>query len=801
MLRLPHSLPYALTKLIYHSPSSSCITSPFDEAILRVAKDGALKIVSPFVGVSYLERVIGVSNQWELISDIEAWLSSLSCRARPRAWGFIRANLDRIHHCAAIHAKTVIGESLALLGSANLTNTGILARDEMGVLLDDPTLIEELHSWFDQLWQQTAPPVLDETSAYIQWLDQEAQAIASRSKPDALSTPGQRVRTRLATIPRVMQAPIEKPLDLALVAEGLVGTEVRAYDDVAAAIESSLKATGTGLTLRKLIEHTRNSQSLSRTRDLYLALLAFCANHPRTVFSPSTINRMIFQDGQFVHSTATALDLALKPFDAYLAVLIHHLDFDHPRMLPDASQLTHLSAVSPRHYPNLVRSLLSIGLLNYDATAGGYLLSEDFEWPPRYRLFKRATAQWDERLGTYATAQSSGSKLSSPLVLAGSSDPTAYQHIEPRKTAESTSPVLSISTRTNVPDNQADTERASTEKELVSARIRDNAAVADKIYWALLVKVAKQGPALGYISVENLAKSLKPMLTKQVVPYINRVLAGKLQGVPKVFQLTPGEGCVLVQLRNLPAESLALLPQTKRALDLLSDTERASLLNPRAWLQQIPQPASDTPKPVTEARDEQQARIEKERLRQTNIADRVYVALLDHLANLGTVSPQYQNMSEVIDAISPKCQVPLEAVRSVLLGKRKDLPRQFSFEFHPKKRKMHCDIRLIALRDETRDALPKTRQALAAFPAALLRLLYGNRGVKITLQSPIDAREPRPKTKKAKKAKKAPLLPKAEKRIATKITHRTLATVDPHGRTKEVDVVERKKRVLVLEKE
>ena len=111
MSRIPHCIQYALTKLIYHSPSASSIASPFDETILRVAKDGALKIVSPFVGVSYLERVIGVSKEWVLISDIEAWLPSLSCRARPKAWGFIRANLARIHHCAAIHAKTVIGEA------------------------------------------------------------------------------------------------------------------------------------------------------------------------------------------------------------------------------------------------------------------------------------------------------------------------------------------------------------------------------------------------------------------------------------------------------------------------------------------------------------------------------------------------------------------------------------------------------------------------------------------------------------------------------------------------------------------
>jgi hypothetical protein len=133
-------------RLVYHNLSGiSGQSSPFDEAILEVANSNAVSIVSPYIGVDYLQRIIQVSDGWRLISDVEAWLSSLSMRARSKAWLFIRENLDSIHHCSAIHAKVVISQQLAMFGSANLTNTGILGRTEMGILIDNPSMVAELN--------------------------------------------------------------------------------------------------------------------------------------------------------------------------------------------------------------------------------------------------------------------------------------------------------------------------------------------------------------------------------------------------------------------------------------------------------------------------------------------------------------------------------------------------------------------------------------------------------------------------------------------------------------------------------
>ncbi|BAO29053.1 phospholipase D-like domain-containing protein [Sulfuritalea hydrogenivorans] len=127
-----------MAKLLYHSDTDT--ESPFDSAVLRVAFSGPVRIVSPYVGVQYLRRILSVTTDWRMLSDVTEWLRALSTRDRPSAWSFVRENLAQIHHIPDIHAKAVISDSLAVLGSANLTQKGILGRTELGVLLDDKAL-------------------------------------------------------------------------------------------------------------------------------------------------------------------------------------------------------------------------------------------------------------------------------------------------------------------------------------------------------------------------------------------------------------------------------------------------------------------------------------------------------------------------------------------------------------------------------------------------------------------------------------------------------------------------------------
>jgi hypothetical protein len=233
-----------MTRLIYHSTAHFGQISPFDDAVLQVARSGRVRIVSPYIGVSYLARIITLAPDWKLVSDLEEWLKSLSFRARPKAWGFIREHLDQIHHCPAVHAKAVISESLAMMGSANLTNTGILGRIELGILLDDPAAIAELNLWFADLWAQTSPPAVDETSAFVQWLDDEATRVARPTRRLSLSSSANRIRAKLAAlqieIPPAVATTATGALNLDTVAEILIREEQRHFDTLEQATDTAL---------------------------------------------------------------------------------------------------------------------------------------------------------------------------------------------------------------------------------------------------------------------------------------------------------------------------------------------------------------------------------------------------------------------------------------------------------------------------------------------------------------------------------------------------------------------------------
>ena len=60
---------------------------------------------------------------------------------------------DRVRSLAHLHAKVAIGDELAMLGSFNFTEGGFNRNFEMGVLIDDKDIIEDLVEWFDELWQ------------------------------------------------------------------------------------------------------------------------------------------------------------------------------------------------------------------------------------------------------------------------------------------------------------------------------------------------------------------------------------------------------------------------------------------------------------------------------------------------------------------------------------------------------------------------------------------------------------------------------------------------------------------------
>lgn len=392
-----------MTELIYHAAQPS--VSPFDEAILRVARTGPVRIVSPYVGVAYLERIIGICPEWRLLSDVQEWLGALTVQARPRAWQFIRNNLDRIHHCPALHAKAVISDSLAMLGSANLTQYGILGRTELGILLDDPTLVREMASWFERIWTETAPPVADEASAYIQWLDAEAAQAPARRQRVAISSESRKVRARLVELEPVKATERESvPLELSRVAQSMISEAQKYFASAELALEAAInKLLKTGdFTFDSLVEATREGFSQASRREIYLLLLQRVANHPRSVFASATQSRLILSaDGRFSQSTQEVLWPALVPFENFLVSLIELLGFDQASVLPSEEQFELETGFTGRIQVILLAELIECGFLLLEDRPGAlarYQLDQEFGWEDRFKLFPSAKSAWTVKL-------------------------------------------------------------------------------------------------------------------------------------------------------------------------------------------------------------------------------------------------------------------------------------------------------------------------------------------------------------------------------------------------------------------
>lgn len=548
-----------MTKLIYHQPGGSPNTSPFDDAILQVAEQGDVKIVSPYIGISYLQRIIDVSGDWMLISDIEAWLSSLSFRARPRAWRFIRENLDRIHHCPAIHAKTVIGQSLVMLGSANLTNTGILGRTEMGVLLEDPILVDELHDWFDSLWDQTAPPVVDEASAFVQWLDNEAfQQATSKGKRQALTSSSQRVRARLAKVEIFPKLPVETGLDLGSLAHSLVIQEQKHFDSLAESVASTVNELAShGFSFGEFVVRVKAKAGKQSIREIYFALLPHCANHVRSVFADGTINRLILVDGRFIQSTVELISQQLAPFDDFLSYLVRNLDFDESRELLHVTKMERLTGIRALHQEQLISELLECNFLELIDIAGDlteYRLTEDFEWSGRFRLFAKAFHDWSAAKNSTKRLpkESVTALLASDLTHEDGSGMVAWSDIHQRLSATGT--------------------RASPLKRIqdANAELRTRLFRADRIYSFLAKMIKEKGNYLPYQDEEALVLAIHAAIGgKRKV--IRLMVFRTLNGVPKVFLVSfldrTENPCWVRLASNLPKEALQDLPLTRESLE------------------------------------------------------------------------------------------------------------------------------------------------------------------------------------------------------------------------------------------
>ena len=142
-------------KLVYQSAATAADErdTTFERslnAIVETSKE--LRLVSPYLSVEVLENLTNQRDFW-LITDLDA------CGVGDELKDFLYRHKDRIRSVRGVHAKVVLGDNSALLGSANLTRNGLCRRFEMACEIHDGEQLEELRAWFDDLWKRGAKAI------------------------------------------------------------------------------------------------------------------------------------------------------------------------------------------------------------------------------------------------------------------------------------------------------------------------------------------------------------------------------------------------------------------------------------------------------------------------------------------------------------------------------------------------------------------------------------------------------------------------------------------------------------------
>ncbi len=92
---------------------------------------------------------------------------------------FLRRHVDSVREIPGVHAKLVVGDGAALVGSANLTRRAICDRVEMACLIREPALLGELVEWFESIWAAAE----DVGEARLSRLDGSGRPSTSAPKP------------------------------------------------------------------------------------------------------------------------------------------------------------------------------------------------------------------------------------------------------------------------------------------------------------------------------------------------------------------------------------------------------------------------------------------------------------------------------------------------------------------------------------------------------------------------------------------------------------------------------------------
>lgn len=424
-----------MQRLLYHAPDNPNQDSPFDRAIVQVVQGHNVSIVSPYIGLQYLHRLIGLSASWRLISDVLEWLSATPVRERGAVYEFLKTHDGLVHHYPAIHAKTVVSRVGAYTGSANLTDAGVLRRTEFGVLLTDPDQVSEVQQWFDVIWGQTSPPPLQSVQDLIAELNQISHVAAGFAdlKATQLESGARRVRAKLVkilghepmaisargaqsigsgspapaptaalkTVATVVQSPSTEPSKKTQLISPPPSSSITTPTplqsssfDLDAEIDAYVgRHAVQGFTFAQLHETVRSKSPALTRRETYFVILESCASHPRTLFSADAVHRLVYQDGRFVQSSKELLSAALKPLDDMVAEIIDGLSFDEPT---PTSNIPTAKSVSTGKHGIVLAGMKQAGFVV--EVDDGFQLAQSALWSPRLKLLERAHIRWANRL-------------------------------------------------------------------------------------------------------------------------------------------------------------------------------------------------------------------------------------------------------------------------------------------------------------------------------------------------------------------------------------------------------------------
>ncbi|MGD8450180.1 MAG: phospholipase D family protein [Phycisphaerae bacterium] len=146
-----------MLELIYHDFADLKGLSRIDAAVRKIVAR-KVDIACPYLGPAYVEDVLRGASSFRLVTDIDACFADLRKADRRALLNWMEQHCASIRHFTQLHAKTLIGANQALVGSANLTETGVSKRAEMVVRIrDTPIVQEELARWFEQLWTNSSP--------------------------------------------------------------------------------------------------------------------------------------------------------------------------------------------------------------------------------------------------------------------------------------------------------------------------------------------------------------------------------------------------------------------------------------------------------------------------------------------------------------------------------------------------------------------------------------------------------------------------------------------------------------------